>query len=491
MGSDSRGSSQQTEDADTADVKQPPGSDLSTRLESRLAQIGREAGDAEAWIELGEALIGEGDPEAAQAALQRAVAAAGGDPGALSPHYDTFFTAGAFDLAAPAVERVLETDPENYDAMLALSALRLRSGEKNDARALLDAAALKYPLVAPDNFDPNKPSFLHLRSFDKSSYAPIRQQNGTYRKALVGGHCTLTHLIESWDRYNRFVMNVRGRNLLEHSCEEPWSLVINVVGCPDMGGDALEAIAEYLKARPEKAVINHPDRVAVASRDENCRVLNTIEGVVFPTTVRFRSSATNSELLESLLAARGFTPPFILRRVGTHTGLTVVLIADRQGLKQYLAEAEEGSEHYAIQYVDTRGESGHYHKTRVFFIDGRLYPVAGLTSDHWHIHSWDRYRRMDKEAWMRDREQRFLKDPEAFLGIANIERLYAIHDALRLDFFGIDFTMLPDGRLFVFEANAAMRHNFDYISTFPYTRPHLERITKAFTRMVEERIARP
>ena len=58
---------------------------------------------------------------------------------------------------------------------------------------------------------------------------------------------------------------------------------------------------------------------------------------------------------------------------------------------------------------------------------------------------------------------------------------------LRLDFFGIDFTVLEDGRLFIFELNAAMRHNFDHAPAFPYTWPHLRAISQAFHAMAESR----
>lgn len=60
---------------------------------------------------------------------------------------------------------------------------------------------------------------------------------------------------------------------------------------------------------------------------------------------------------------------------------------------------------------------------------------------------------------------------------------------LDLDFAGADFTVTPEGELFVFEANAAMRHNFDHADAFPYTRPHLERVSAAFDAMVHGKIA--
>jgi CHASE3 domain sensor protein len=42
--------------------------------------------------------------------------------------------------------------------------------------------------------------------------------------------------------------------------------------------------------------------------------------------------------------------------------------------------------------------------------------------------------------------------------------------------------------LFVFEANAAMRHNFAHAQNFPHTEPHLKRISDAFENMIQSRL---
>ena len=82
-------------------------------------------------------------------------------------------------------------------------------------------------------------------------------------------------------------------------------------------------------------------------------------------------------------------------------------------------------------------------------------------------------------------ERRFLSDHETYLGAKAYNALHAIRDTIDLDFFGIDFTLDSEQEVIVFEANAAMRHNFDHAGKFPYTRPHLERISCAFKAMVD------
>ncbi|MGK7894335.1 MAG: hypothetical protein AB4372_12115, partial [Xenococcus sp. (in: cyanobacteria)] len=98
------------------------------------------------------------------------------------------------------------------------------------------------------------------------------------------------------------------------------------------------------------------------------------------------------------------------------------------------------------------------------------------------------YEIMDKTQWTQDAEQSFLNDPISYLGQENFDKLCKIRDLIDLDFFGIDFTITPDGTLFIFELNSAMRHNFDHAGNFPYTRPHLERISAAFDTMIQNRL---
>jgi hypothetical protein len=48
-----------------------------------------------------------------------------------------------------------------------------------------------------------------------------------------------------------------------------------------------------------------------------------------------------------------------------------------------------------------------------------------------------------------------------------------------------------EGRVVIYEANAIMRHNLDYIATFPYLEGPLRAISLAFDDMIEARAARP
>ena len=90
---------------------------------------------------------------------------------------------------------------------------------------------------------------------------------------------------------------------------------------------------------------------------------------------------------------------------------------------------------------------------------------------------------MDKNAWMQNEEEMFLRDPARVFNENHYEALRAIQLAIGLEFFGIDCSVDREGNLVVFEVNASMLVHDDN-STFPYKTPHVARIKAAFDCML-------
>jgi hypothetical protein len=63
---------------------------------------------------------------------------------------------------------------------------------------------------------------------------------------------------------------------------------------------------------------------------------------------------------------------------------------------------------------------------------------------------------MTTVPWKIDEERRFLEDTSDALGERAARAIAAVGRRLDLDYAGIDFTVLQDGRVPVFEANATM-----------------------------------
>jgi alpha-ketoglutarate-dependent taurine dioxygenase/glutathione synthase/RimK-type ligase-like ATP-grasp enzyme len=394
---------------------------------------------------------------------------------------------GKFAEATKAFRRCLEIEPQDYDCGLALSSLLHDSGDGEAARVILEQVTRDYPFVFVSKPKPNQPTILRTRGLEGSAYAIVKQADGTYSNLLRGGHFSIKDLVNK-QLYNLIILNIYENNSDKLEDIPKFDLLLNTIACPDLKRESLLAAARLVDRYPHIPVINDPRHVLETTRERNSLRLNMIPGVCFPKTEKLWWDGSSLDAIAKEIFGLGFVFPLIIRQVGSQTGSSVALVKTEQALGDYLQNSPANKEYYVIQFQDCRKFQNVYNKTRVFFIDRNFYPVAHLFNDSWNIHSGDRYSLMDKAPWTQHEEKSFLNDPLGYLGRENFNKLCQIRDLIGLDFFGIDFTILPDGRLFIFELNAAMRHNFDHAKNFPYTEPHLKRISDAFEAMVQRRL---
>ena len=122
-------------------------------------------------------------------------------------------------------------------------------------------------------------------------------------------------------------------------------------------------------------------------------------------------------------------------------------------------------------------------------VDGVLYPLHLAIAERWDVHYFSSA--MGDRADYRAEEARFLDDPVATLGAAAWDALASVRDALGLDYAGIDFALDGDGRVVVFEANAAMTVlRPDPDERFRYREAATAAIEAALVHMFEGRIRR-
>ncbi len=396
-------------------------------------------------------------------------------------------TSGAFAQADEMYRQLLGGNPQCSRAMLALSALMRRQGERKAARDLLRRAVDAQPLTPVGRQSSGRPAVYRARCIDSAAYRIVPDRRGGFKTLFKGGHFSTQHLLD--DRaVNLFVANLRGgrTDALEQAAAP--DIIINTIACADRGRRSLRALHGFLLKRPHLPIINRPEAVIATTRNGNYKRLDALEDVRFPRTRRLRVDAEPASVARRI-AAGGVSFPVIVRVAGRQTGRNTHLCESGAALEAALASMPRGSDAYIINYADCRGGDGLHRKARAFFIDGRVYPVAYLASDEWQIHSGDRYRVMTGNSRLQEQERQYLADPEGAIGTRAWRALARVGAVLNLDFAGVDFTIAPDGALFVFEANPAMRHNFDHVTAFPYTRPYLQRISRAFDNMVHERIA--
>jgi hypothetical protein len=262
----------------------------------------------------------------------------------------------------------------------------------------------------------------------------------------------------------------------------PYDLVFNAVGDADLAGPAFARIGRFLTAC-QKPLLNPPERVMQTRRDRMPGLLAGLADVVVPPVVRVERAQAVAGGVAA--AAAGMGRPLLLRPVGSHGGKGVRLIT--QAADPALAEPGDAEAFYLTGFHDYRSADGFYRKYRMIFVDRRPYPYHLAISPDWLVHYFSAD--MLAASWKRDEEACFLEDPGAALGPKAMAAVAAVGRRLDLDFAGLDFAVLADGRILVFEANATMLvHLHDPIEDFPYKHAHVPKIFQAFERMVEERI---
>ena len=268
-----------------------------------------------------------------------------------------------------------------------------------------------------------------------------------------------------------------------------YDLVFNVIGEADSAQASHDAVAAFA-AGASQPVLNLPDRIPPTSRDRMPALLAGIDGVHMPPTLRYRSGA--HEDLPRTIAAAGLAYPVIVRPVGRHggQGLSRLENAGEAAACGTQGNGDAGGELYLSQYCDYRSPDGWFRKYRIVFVDGEPWPYHLAIGEHWVLHYLTAD--MRAHAWKTEEERRFLDDPQAVLGMRAWTALREIAGRLGLDYCGVDFSVLPDGRLLVFEANATMlvhpEEETDAVLRFKNT--YVQRIVDAFDRMLDKRLGR-
>ena len=253
-------------------------------------------------------------------------------------------------------------------------------------------------------------------------------------------------------------------------------LVFNAIGDPDLAPALHPPVARFLRARSER-VLNHPAKVALTGRSDLPRLLAGIPGIVVPPVIRHGGGAKP----HPAAAMSAMAMPVLVRPLGSHGGKDLRKYDDHKALAELPDRAC-----YVTEFVDYVSADGWYRKYRVIFVDGRPYPYHLAIARDWLVHYWTAG--MELDAARREEEDRFLSNPWQAIGAQAMAALGAIGDRLGLDYAGIDFGLLRDGRLVVFEANATMLVHPERDAAFAYRNPAVEAIKAAFDGMLTRRI---
>ena len=234
------------------------------------------------------------------------------------------------------------------------------------------------------------------------------------------------------------------------------SLIFNQISDADTHSGALER-CEELCAHVTCPVINKPQNVLKTTRDQISGLLQGINGVIMPKTVRFRP-ASPADVFEHA-ASEEIDLPFIVRVAGDHAGKSMVLVQDPEDHQPLHVFPFDGRDFYLTEYVDCKDQRGLFHKQRIVVIDGEPVLRHSLYNKHWKIHGNSRSFMLSRETWAKDRRRTHRLDTKVIPKLRPVFR--EISNRLQLEYFGIDCNVRPNGELLIFEANANMNILFN------------------------------
>jgi tetratricopeptide (TPR) repeat protein len=421
-------------------------------------------GKAEAQLELGHAYLATERLADAERCFKRAL---GLDRGSAEAHaaLGVAYLAAGIDAGAEHHSRqALAADPAHVVASQTLASLMEARGESAAAQALLDNVYSRrsiYAEAAPGGLA--RVLVLATAQAGNTPYPAIMPKA----------------------RYSRLVWYMEYARPEETPGPDLYDVVFNAIGDADLAEPSQAAVRRFLADCP-KAVLNDPAKVARTRRDHIPDLLAGIPDLVVPRTVRLDAAEIAAGGLAVAAARRGFTGPTLVRPIGSHGGKGLTLAAD---LEAMAALPPWSGDVYLTEYVDYRSADGLFRKQRVLFVDRRPHAYHQAISTGWMVHH--QTAGMGDHADWRAEEARFLEDSEGAIGARAMAAVAAIGRTLDLDYAGVDFAVMPDGRALVFEANATMlAHLEDPAGPYAHKNPHVQRIAAAFQTLLAERAGR-
>jgi len=451
------------------------------------------------WMQLGEALAATGQLDEALSALDRAILLDPRNPIAYRAQAAAYRAADrptealAADMAAIALEARSPAALYNLATAFYLAGQREPAARWYRLTLLLDpdfvAANQNLAAILDDEDRAAEARYHRDRAFRKQCLfvEPAAEAADTARKVLIlstsgTGNVPIDALFPpaTTTRIKWFIDYAtagQADTLPDHD------LVFNAIGDADMADAALDQAARFV-AGHTRPVVNHPAAVGRTQRQATPNLLAGIEDVVVPPVIRWAGAIT-----PPLLADAGISLPILIRPIGAHGGTGVVKIDTPEALDR-LPATKDAEARYVTAYHEYRSADGYYRKYRMLFVDRQPFAYHLAISRDWLVHYFSAD--MLSEPWKRDEERRFFEDPAGVLGRRALHAVAAIGRRLDLDFGGIDFGLLADGRVLVFEANATMvLHLHDPVEHFPHKHVQVPKIFAAFEAMLRDRLESP
>lgn len=256
-------------------------------------------------------------------------------------------------------------------------------------------------------------------------------------------------------------------------------LVFNTLGEVEQDGGQIESVKNLLELLGKPA-LNPPGLVARTGRNQSKVLFGDIPGLRVPDV--------NWLMRDEMIDFDSGVKPFLVRPAGVHGGEDLALIASATDWRNYLAKVPH-DRFIRTDFHDFKDAQGCYRKYRFIFVDRRPYPCHLAIADDWLVHYWRSH--MNQSEWKMREEERFVADWRGVFGPGAVSAVEQVARRLNLDYGGMDCSILADGEVLFFEANATMLVCLDEQRTgFPNKYAAGIRIRDAVTDMVRNRLSR-
>ncbi len=234
-----------------------------------------------------------------------------------------------------------------------------------------------------------------------------------------------------------------------------------------------------------RPILNNPLHISHTAREMAARLLQGVPGTLMPPTRRI-DRARLRQVADDLAASSdsphemGF--PLLVRPLDSHAGHDLNKLDTPEELVALLKRLP-GEEFFVSPFIDYHSQDGLFRKVRVILIAGQPFACHMAVSSHWMIHYLNAG--MADSAEKRAEEATFMATFDQSFAVRHGAALAAIHEAIGLDYLGIDCAEMPDGRLLIFEVDHAMIvHDLDPPDLYPYKSPAMRKLFAAFRTML-------
>jgi len=364
--------------------------------------------------------------------------------------------------------------------------------EPDNAAALMDLSTIEQLFGNEQDGVARQGEALRLRQLYRSPCAletPALRLLALAAPGDVGNNTPLEFLLDGSDIALSTLYIVPGQQLPDPLPEHDLAIV---TACEADGNRAVLAEIERLLPSWPRPVLNHPEQIALLSRERLHGLVKNVPSLVMPATIRI-DRTTLSEIAAGRAELTAHLPdgifPLIVRPLDSHAGRGLQKIADAAALTRYLAERPERG-FYISRFIDYRSPDGLFRKYRVVFIAGKPFACHMAIADQWMIYYLNAG--MSESAAKKIEEERFMTGFDHEFAKRHQAALAGIADQIDLDYFGIDCAQTAEGSLLLFEADIAMIvHLMDSPTVFPYKVAQMKKLFAAFTAMLKDCASRP